>query len=252
MADPTLVALLREANDILVFSGAGISTGSGIEDYRGPSGVWKTKRPVYFNEFMSDHGARVEYWDQKLETWPSMRDAAPNPAHHAIVRLDRAAKVLAVVTQNIDGLHAKAGTSPTRLVELHGTMLEVECMGCHEMSEAGPHMDRFAIDRQPPMCERCGGYLKPATISFGQSLRGNDLDRAFAAARRADLVLALGSTLSVHPAASVPLIAVDGGARYVIINRGVTEHDGLVGVSLRLEGDVSEILPPAVDEALTA
>ncbi len=252
MADPGLVALLRGARDILVFTGAGISTGSGIADYRGPSGVWKTKRPVYFNEFMSDHAARVEYWDQKLETWPGMRDAAPNPAHDAITRLEGAGKVLMVVTQNIDGLHAKAGTSRARLVELHGTMLEVECMGCHRMSDAGPHMERFASDRQPPLCEQCGGYLKPATISFGQSLRSDDLNRAFAAAQQADLVLALGSTLSVHPAASVPLMAVERGARYAIINRGVTEHDGLAGVTLRLDGDVSEILPPAVEECLTA
>ena len=251
-ADSRLLELLRVANDILVFTGAGISTGSGIEDYRGPSGVWKTKRPVYFNEFMSDPGARVEYWDQKVETWPSMRDAAPNPAHQAVVRLEQAGKVLAVVTQNIDGLHAKAGTSPERLVELHGTQLEVECMSCHRMFDAAPYMEAYASDRQPPLCERCGGYLKPATISFGQSLRSEDLNRAFAAAQQADLVLALGSTLSVHPASSIPLLAVQRGTPYVIINRGVTEHDDLAGVTLRLEGDVSEILPPAVDEVLRA
>jgi NAD-dependent deacetylase len=249
-ADPTLVGLLREAGDILVFSGAGISTGSGIADYRGPSGVWKTKQPVYFNEFMTDHSARVEYWDQKLETWPGMRDAVPNATHHAVARLEDAGKVLMVVTQNIDGLHSRAGTSPARLVELHGTLLEVECMSCHQMSGAGPHMDRFEADRQPPVCDECGGYLKPATISFGQSLRNEDLSRAIAAAQQTDLVLALGSTLSVHPASSIPLLAVERGARYVIINRGVTEQDGLAGVTLRLEGDVSEILPPAVEEML--
>ena len=252
MADPGLVALLHGAREILVFTGAGLSTGSGIADYRGPSGVWKTKRPVYFNEFMSDHAARVEYWEQKLETWPCMRDAAPNPAHHAIVKLERAGRVLMVVTQNIDGLHTRAGTSQERLVELHGTLLEVECMSCHAMTGAGPHMERFAIDRQPPLCEHCSGHLKPATISFGQSLRNDDLNRAFAAAQRTDLVLALGSTLSVHPAAAIPLIAVERGARYVIINRGVTDHDGLAGVSLRLDGDVSEILPPAVEACLSS
>ena len=187
----------------------------------------------------------------KVEPWPSMRDAVPNPAHHAITRLDEVGKVLLVVTQNIDGLHTKAGTSRERLVELHGTMLAVECMGCHETFEPDSLMERFARDRQAPLCGICGGYLKPATISFGQSLRGRDLNRAMAAAQQTDLVLALGSTLSVHPAASVPLRAVDRGAQYVIINRGVTEHDGLAGVTLRLEGDVSEILPPAVDECLT-
>ena len=245
-----LVELIRRSRRVLAFTGAGISTGSGIADYRGPSGVWKTKRPVYFNEFMSDHAARVEYWDQKLETWPSMRDAAPNPAHHALARLEEAGRILIVVTQNIDGLHARAGTAPERLVELHGTLLEVECMSCHDMTDAGRHMEAFEKDRQPPLCDRCGGFLKPATISFGQSLRAGDLERAFAAARGADLVLALGSSLSVHPAASVPLMAVERGTPYVIINRGVTDHDGLAGVTLRIEGDVSEILPPAVEEAL--
>jgi NAD-dependent deacetylase len=251
-SDARLVELVRTSRRILVFTGAGISTASGISDYRGPSGVWKTKRPVYFNEFMSDHAARVEYWDQKLETWPGMRDAEPNPTHHAIVRLERVGKVLLVVTQNIDGLHTRAGTSRERLVELHGTLLEVECMSCHSTSEAGPYMETFANDRRPPLCERCGGYLKPATISFGQSLRNDDLNRAFAAAQRTDLVLALGSTLSVQPAASIPLIAVERGVPYVIINRGVTEHDGLAGVSLRLDGDVSEILPPAVEACLSS
>lgn len=251
-ADPALVELLRESDDILVFSGAGISTGSGIADYRGPSGVWKTRRPVYFSEFMTDHDARVEYWDQKLETWPGMRDATPNPTHHAVARMEEAGKLLMVVTQNIDGLHIRAGTSPARLVELHGTMLEVECMSCHRMSDPAAHMESFESDRQPPVCEQCGGHLKPATISFGQSLRHEDLTRAFGAAQQADLVLALGSTLSVHPASSIPLMAVERGARYVIINRGVTEHDDLAGVTLRLEGDVSEILPPAVEEVLKA
>lgn len=249
-SEAVLAELLRDSIRMLVFTGAGISTGSGIADYRGPSGVWKTRRPVYFNEFMTDHAARVEYWDQKLETWPAMRSATPNPAHHAIVKLEHAGKVLMVVTQNIDGLHTRAGTAHTRLVELHGTVLRVECMSCHDMLDSDPYMDTFEKNRQPPLCEQCGGYLKPATISFGQSLRSEDLSRAFAAAQEADLVLALGSTLSVHPASSVPLVAVERGARYVIINRGVTEHDGLAGVTMRLEGDVSEILPPAVDEAL--
>jgi NAD-dependent deacetylase len=251
-ANAELVSLLASAQRVMVFTGAGISTGSGIPDYRGPQGVWKVRQPVYFNDFMARHDARAEYWDQKLESWPEIRDAEPNPTHLAIAKLERAEKVLLVVTQNIDGLHERAGTVRDRLVELHGTLLAVECMSCHATSEPQPHYDAFHSTGEPPMCEACGGPLKPATISFGQSLRAGDLERAFAASQRADLVLALGSSLTVQPAASIPLMAVKQGAPYVIINRGVTEHDDIAGLTLRLDGDVAEYLPPAVDAALGA
>ena len=249
-ADPRLVELLRPARRILVFTGAGISTGSGIPDYRGPSGVWKTKQPVYFQEFLSSHEARVKSWTRYCEGWPTLRDAEPNETHRAIARLERADKVLLVATQNIDGLHTRAGTTDERLVELHGTVLQAECVSCHARSDPEPHLEAFSKSGEPPACELCGGFLKSATISFGQSLRDRDLDRACAAAELADLVMALGSTLSVHPAASIPLMAVQRGLPYLIINRGVTEHDDIAGVTLRLEGDVAEILPPAVEEIL--
>jgi NAD-dependent deacetylase len=245
-----LAQLLRGARRALFFTGAGISTGSGIADYRGPDGLWKTRRPVAFRDFMASAAARTEYWDQKLEVWPQIRDAIPNPTHHAIVRFERAGRVAAVVTQNIDGLHRKAGTSVELLIELHGSNLEVECMTCHATSEPEPHFAAFAASREPPACGACGGPLKPATISFGQSLRERDLSRAIAAARQADLVVALGSSLSVHPAASIPLLAVERGVPYVIVNRGQTEHDDLAGVTLRIDGDTSLALPPAVGAAL--
>jgi len=244
-----LVQLIRDAERILVFTGAGISTGSGIRDFRGPQGVWKTREPVYFDDFLSSEPARIEYWDQKLEAWPSSRDARPNAAHEATVALERADKLLMILTQNIDGLHSRAGTSAERLVEIHGTGGEVECLSCHRRSEPGPHMESFAETRKPPTCA-CGGFLKPATISFGQSLRTEDLRRAARAAETCDLVIALGSTLSVHPAASFPLAATERGAPYVVINRGATDHDAHPAVRLRLEGDVVEIFPPAVDAAL--
>ena len=180
---PTLVRLLDEAHSILVFTGAGISTSSGIQDYRGPQGVWKTREPVYFQDFMAHDEARVEYWRQKLETWPSIRDARPNPAHEAIFRLEQASRIRLVVTQNIDGLHEMAGTSRERLVEVHGTNLKVECMRCHDLTEPEQHFSTFAQDQVAPSCSTCGGWLKPATISFGQSLRQNDLDRATVAAQ---------------------------------------------------------------------
>jgi NAD-dependent deacetylase len=240
---------LRASQRILIVSGAGVSTASGIPDFRGPGGVWTRRRPVYYDEFLASEAARVEYWDYKLETWEIYQRAQPNALHHAIVALERAGKVVAVVTQNVDGLHRRAGTSPGLLVELHGTDLLVECQSCHATSEPEPHFGSFQRTKRPPTCP-CGGLLKSATISFGQSLRAEDLERATAAAIDADLVLALGSTLSVYPAASIPLVAAERGTPYIIVNRGPTEHDGHPAVTLRLEGDVTVIVPAAVEAAL--
>lgn len=249
MAEARLVERLRDARRILIFCGAGVSTGSGIPDFRSPDGVWARRRPVYYDDFMASEDARVEFWDLKLEIFESYRDAKPNAVHQAIVALERAEKVIAVVTQNVDGLHRRAGTSPERLVEVHGTDALVECQRCHATSDPEPHLAHFRATRRPPYCA-CGGILKSATISFGQPLRAADLERAAAAASEADLVLALGSTLSVHPAASIPLMAAGRGVPYVIVNRGPTEHDDHRSVTLRLEGDVAAIVPPAVDAAL--
>jgi NAD-dependent deacetylase len=250
VVDRRLVEQLQASRHILVVSGAGVSTASGIPDFRGPGGVWTRRRPVYYDDFLSSEAARVEYWDYKLETWEIYQHARPNALHHAIVSLERAGKVLAVVTQNVDGLHRRAGTSPGLLVELHGTDLLVECQMCHATSDPAPHFARFKTTRRPPCCA-CGGALKSATISFGQSLRATDLERATAAAVKADLVLALGSTLSVYPAASIPLLAAERGVPYIIVNRGASAHDDHPAVTLRLEGDVTEIVPPAVEAALT-
>lgn len=244
-----LVEYLRKARRIMIFTGAGISTESGIPDFRGPNGVWTRRRPVYYQDFMSSEAARIEHWDYKLEAWPVFRAARPNAVHRAIVQLETAGKVLAILTQNIDGLHALAGSDRTRLVELHGTNLLVECQTCHWRGDPEPHFEKFRIHRKPPICD-CGGYLKPATISFGQSLDPLVLGRASEAARTADLVVALGSTLSVHPAASFPLLAANRGTPYVIINRGATDHDARPCVSLRLEGEVTELFPKAVEAAL--
>ena len=148
-ADPRLVELIAQSLRAVVFTGAGLSTGSGIADYRGPDGVWKTREPVMFRDFMASRDARVEYWDQKLETWPVIRDAEPNAAHRAIARWQAAGRVGAVITQNIDGLHEKAGCDLERLFELHGTQLAVECMDCHERTEPGPHFEFFAATRKP-------------------------------------------------------------------------------------------------------
>ncbi len=244
-----LAGLIREANRILLFTGAGISTASGIPDYRGPQGVWKRRQPVYLQEFLSSSEGREEYWDFKLEGWDDYRHAEPNAVHDACVALERVGKLELLVTQNIDGLHLAAGTSPDRLVEIHGTDARVTCLECRIEADPETCYEGFRKTRHPPKCD-CGGWLKPATISFGQNLRTEDLDRSFEGARRADLVVSLGSTLSVHPAASIPLTAAGRGIPYVIVNRGETEQDHHPSVTLKIDGDVGSTFPPAVARAV--
>ncbi len=198
---------------------------------------------------MTSEAARIEHWDYKLEGRDAFRDARPNAVHNAIVRLERAGKLCAVVTQNIDGLHSLAGTSLDRLVELHGTNALVECQTCHRREDPEAHFQFFRRNRKPPLCD-CGGFLKPATISFGQNLDARELERAQRFTMEADLVVSLGSTLSVYPAASFPLVAAGRGIPYIVINRGATDHDHESCVTLRLEGEVGENFPAAVDAAL--
>lgn len=245
----TLADYLRASTHALIFTGAGISTSSGIPDFRGPQGVWTRRQPVYFQDFMTSEAARIEHWDYKLEGRNAFCDARPTAVHHAIARFEKAGKLRAVITQNIDGLHSLAGTSAARLIELHGSNALVECQSCHRREDPAPHFESFRLTRKPPLCS-CGGFLKPATISFGQDLDPKELARAGEAAMGADLVVALGSTLSVYPAASFPLIAARRGVPYIIINRGETDHDSEQCVTLRLDGLVDEIFPRAVDEAL--
>ena len=251
MADSAseLAEYLRGSQKALIFTGAGISTGSGIPDFRGPQGVWTRRKPVFIQDFMTSEKARIEHWEYKLEGRDAFRNAQPNAVHLALVRFEQAGKLLMVVTQNIDGLHGLAGTSPDRLVELHGTNSMVECVSCHWCDNPEPHFEYFRTHRKPPICA-CGGFLKPATISFGQGLDPRELERAHDAAVRADLVVAVGSTLSVYPAASFPLLAARRGVPYVIVNRGETEHDHDPSVSLRIEGEVSEVFPRAIEAAL--
>jgi NAD-dependent deacetylase len=244
-----LATILTVAQRILVFSGAGISTASGIPDYRGPKGVWNTRRPVFYDEFMSSHESRVEYWRQKAEDREAFRAAQPNAVHEAVVALERAGRLELLVTQNVDGLHRIAGTSEEKLVEIHGTNGLVECQTCSVRTDPSGPFEAFAADGEPPVCE-CGGFLKPATISFGQALRMEDLTRSCEAANRADAALALGSTLLVTPAADIPLEAARSGSCYAIVNRGPTEHDDSPFVTLRIDGDVGAVFPEAVAQAL--
>jgi NAD-dependent deacetylase len=238
-----LADALEPARRILVFSGAGLSTASGIPDFRGPAGIWKRLRPVDYSEFLASGSARHEYWTNKLAVHDAFQAARPNAAHRAIVDLERRGRLRAVVTQNIDGLHQAAGTSEALVVEVHGTNRFVECVSCGAITDPQHAVASFRESGEVPACP-CGGWLKFATISFGQPLRDDVLQRAALHASACDLVLALGSTLSVHPASTIPLVAVRRGSPYVILNQGATEHDEMA--TLRLEGDVSILLPAAV------
>ncbi len=246
-----LANLIAASDRILLVTGAGISTSSGIPDYRGPQGVWKTQRPVEFHDFVRSEEKRVEYWDQKLASAPSIEAAEPAVVYRAAVDLEQSGKLEAIVTQNVDGLHTAAGSSPRVVVEVHGTTREAGCLECGNRTPIGPHVQAFERTRTPPTCAECGGLLKPATISFGQQLDHMTVARAVQAADACDLVVALGSTLSVYPAADIPLRAASRtGVAYAIVNLGRTEHDRSPSVTLRIEGDVGDVFSVAVADAL--
>ena len=234
------------AKRIVVLSGAGISTDSGIPDFRGPQGVW-TKNPEAekmstIQHYVADREVRKRAWRYRMENKMWLRE--PNPGHYACLRLEQREKLLMLITQNVDGLHLKAGTSPGRLVEIHGTMREVVCLACGERAPIERALARVEAGEEDPPCRSCGGILKTATISFGQALVQADIARAQDAARGCDLMLAVGSTLSVYPIAGVVPVAKEQGARVVIVNAEPTAMDSLADAVLR--GSISEILPQIV------
>jgi NAD-dependent deacetylase len=243
-AESELGALIARAHRIFAFTGAGISTASGIPDFRGPTGVWQKRQPVYYDDFIASEAARREYWEFKLESYHVFRDAKPNAVHHALVTLEQKDKLLSLVTQNVDGLHQAAGTSKGKLIELHGTNSEVVCIECRKRETPERAMREFESTREPPTCVHCRGLMKPAVVMFGESLNMLDLGRARQAAEEADLILALGSSLVVTPAADIPLFGARKGTPYVIVNRGETPHDRLA--TLRLDADVVEVITRAV------
>ena len=239
-------AWIEEASRIVVLTGAGISTDSGIPDFRGPKGLW-TKNPAAekmatLEHYLADPEVRKRAWRSRLETLG--RALEPNPGHYAIVALESRGKLDTLITQNVDGLHQRAGSSPERVVEIHGTMLEVVCMECGERAPMERALARVRAGEEDPPCRSCGGILKSATISFGQNLVPEDLRRSEEAALRADLLLAVGSTLAVYPAAGVVPAAKRAGARIVIVNAEPTQMDDLADAVLR--GSISAILPELV------
>ena len=240
-----LANLIAMSSSVLVVTGAGISTESGIPDFRGPQGIWKTQRPVEFHDFVRSQDRRIDYWNQKVAGAAFIDAASPGLVHEACVDLERSGRLGAIVTQNIDGLHTLAGSSISKTIEVHGTAREAGCLDCGVRSPIGPHLEAFVATGRPPECDVCGGLLKPATISFGQPLDPMTLVLASQAADGADLVVALGTTLSVYPAADIPLQAARRGVPYVIVNRGQTDHDDSAHVTLRIDADVGQTFSKA-------
>lgn len=222
-----LFEALRALPRLIVFTGAGISTESGIPDFRSPGGVWSRYRPVLFQEFLASQEARETYWARKMEAYDAFAAAQPNAGHRAIAELERRGRLQLLITQNIDGLHEVAGNSPERILELHGTERWVSCLDCGKRFGREAIQQRLLAGERAPQCDDCGGWLKPATISFGQQLDSTVLERAFRESRNCAAFLVVGSSLSVQPAASLPQLAKSSGAWLGILNRDPTPLDAL-------------------------
>jgi NAD-dependent deacetylase len=243
---------IRSAESVVALTGAGMSTESGIPDFRGPEGVWtrdpQAERMSNIGYYLADPEVRRRAWQGRLRhpAW----DAVPNAGHRALVELERLGRLDLLVTQNIDGLHQLAGSSPERLVEIHGTVREVTCLACGARGPMQEALDRVRAGEDDPACAACGGIQKSATISFGQDLLPADLARAEAAAGACDLFLAIGTSLTVYPVALLPQLALDGGARLVIVNAEPTPYDGRANVVLNDRiGEVLPVLVRLVSEA---
>lgn len=222
---------LSEATNTVAFTGAGISTESGIPDFRSPTGIWSQTQPVYFEEFLRSAAARQEYWRQKSVAHRDFAGAQPNDGHRVLAAWEAAGLLSGVITQNIDGLHQLAGSR--RVLELHGTAREVSCLTCARRWPADPWVEQFVATSVAPECPDCRGPLKHATISFGQPLDEGVLEQAVGLSRESELFLALGSSLVVHPAAGLPELARQQGARLVIINREPTPLDRIADLVIR-------------------
>ncbi len=238
-----IAAALADSRHVVVLTGAGISTESGIPDFRGPNGVWtknpEAERMATLHHYMSDPSIRVKAWKARLEN--ASRNAQPNPGHLALVEMERKEKLHSLVTQNVDGLHILAGTAPDRLIEIHGTMRDVMCMSCDERAPMERALERVLAGEEDPPCRTCGGILKSATISFGQNLVERDLFRAQEAAATCDFFMAIGTSLAVYPVAYLPQMALENGAKLLIVNAEPTPMDGLATWSIQAQ--ISDVLP---------
>jgi NAD-dependent deacetylase len=239
-----LAELIEAARTVVPFTGAGISTECGIPDFRSPGGIWTKYQPIQFEDFLASQEMRDESWRRRLAMDAQFSTARPGRGHLALAGLHRAGKVPAVITQNIDNLHQASGIPDAAVVELHGNTTYATCLDCARRYELGWVRERFTAAGRSPDCEDCGGYVKTATISFGQAMPEGPMRRAEALTLSCDLFLAIGSSLVVWPAAGFPLMAKRNGARLVILNRDATELDDIA--DLVVHEDIGSVLAPFV------
>jgi NAD-dependent deacetylase len=239
-------AWIDGAERVVVLTGAGISTDSGIPDFRGPQGVWTTnpgaEKTATLQHYLADPEVRKQAWRNRVAS-PAW-SAEPNAGHRALLALERRGKLHTLITQNIDELHQRAGTDPAKVVEIHGTMRHVMCMSCGERAPMERALERVRAGEEDPPCRTCGGILKSATISFGQNLVPEDIVRSERAVAACDLLLAVGTSLTVYPAAGLVPLARETGAKVVIVNAEATAYDDIADATLR--GSISEVLPEVI------
>jgi NAD-dependent deacetylase len=238
------VELIKTSKYITAFTGAGISTESGISDFRSKGGVWDRYRIITYQEFIASHEARVEYWQMKKDLFNEMKNAKPNRAHLALAELEKMGKLKCLVTQNIDGLHQDAGNS--NVIELHGTNRKAVCLGCGKTWPIEEIQERLEAGDLDPLCNECKGYIKPATISFGQAMPEHEMIKAYDCALRCDLLIMIGSSLQVEPAASIPREAYRTGAKLIYINRTPTPTDYLA--EILFNENAGEVMSAIIEE----
>jgi NAD-dependent deacetylase len=217
--------MIGSAKRIVAFTGAGISTESGIPDFRSPGGIWTRYKPIYFDDFMSSEEMRRESWRRKFATDETMLKAEPNAGHRALAKLVEQGRMTAIITQNVDGLHQRSGVPDSKIIELHGNSTYASCLDCGHRHELEPIRKAFLGSGKLPFCVKCDGIVKTATISFGQAMPEIQMARAQDETMACDLFIVLGSSLVVYPAAGFPRIAKRRGARLVIVNREATDQD---------------------------
>jgi NAD-dependent deacetylase len=240
---------IKESRKNIFFTGAGISTESGIPDYRSQGGIWDKFRPVYFDEFMSSEDAREEYWRRWKELYVGIQLARPNVGHTSIARLDQMGLLRAVITQNVDGLHQLSGIADEKIIELHGNTRRIRCLKCRKMTPTDDIQKRLASGDLAPECD-CGGYLKPDTISFGQAMPASEVKNAVSLSQSCDFFMVIGSTLLVQPAAHMPLYAKQNGAFLAIINLSDTPCDDVCDVLIREKaGRVLQLIVKEVENS---
>ena len=232
--------LIRESKNLVFFTGAGISTDSGIPDFRGPRGVWKTSTPIYFQEFISSREKRVESWEKKFSNELSIDSASPNKGHIKIAEIMQKKDESHLITQNVDNLHQNSGVREKQITELHGNATYASCLDCNERYELMDLKQNFLKTHEPPSCTRCNGIIKSATISFGQAMPEKEMQLSQKKAIQSDLFICVGTSLAVFPAADLPALAKETGAKLVIVNNESTSLDHLA--DLVINRDISEVL----------